>query len=361
MATAAQLRANRLNARKSTGPRTPEGKAVVAQNAVQHGLLARAALLQGEDWEEFTEFRENLVEELAPEGTLEGMLAERIVSLSWRLQRAARLQNEAYESLYLLEATSGYARRKREEMAQGRPDGPQTNADDLIGGRVLVEDFGGDKVLERILLYERRIENSLYRTMGELQRLRRMRKSEPSRAGATAEAGLPRSSTGILPVSSMGVPPMNVQGNRGRDTRGIHDRDGRATGTPNAIKRVWEPTHGRDAHATETPCGVTTNAVAVSMNVPASLANNSESAGGREPVVGATLPGRPVEAEGDCAKQSQLGADQIGANLGRNEGLHQEEYTAPAEEQSQNEGDLTLSILPFGSGQPCEAACHLPV
>ena len=84
MATAAQTRANRSNAQKSTGPRTAEGKAVVAQNAVKHGLLARAAVLQGEDWEEFTELRENLLEELSPEGRLEGLLAERIVSLSWR-------------------------------------------------------------------------------------------------------------------------------------------------------------------------------------------------------------------------------------------------------------------------------------
>ena len=41
MASVAQTIANRLNARKSTGPRTPEGKAVVSQNAVKHGLLAR--------------------------------------------------------------------------------------------------------------------------------------------------------------------------------------------------------------------------------------------------------------------------------------------------------------------------------
>jgi hypothetical protein len=42
MATDAQVAANRLNAQESTGPRTTEGKAVVAQNAVKHGLLARA-------------------------------------------------------------------------------------------------------------------------------------------------------------------------------------------------------------------------------------------------------------------------------------------------------------------------------
>jgi len=34
----AKIRANRRNARKSTGPRTRAGKAVVARNALQHGL-----------------------------------------------------------------------------------------------------------------------------------------------------------------------------------------------------------------------------------------------------------------------------------------------------------------------------------
>ena len=53
MASEARIAANRLNAQKSTGPRTAEGKAVVAQNAVKHGLLAREGLLRGEDREEY--------------------------------------------------------------------------------------------------------------------------------------------------------------------------------------------------------------------------------------------------------------------------------------------------------------------
>ena len=39
--TPALLAANRANAQKSTGPRTPEGKGQVALNALRHGLRAR--------------------------------------------------------------------------------------------------------------------------------------------------------------------------------------------------------------------------------------------------------------------------------------------------------------------------------
>jgi hypothetical protein len=38
MATAAQIAANRRNARKSTGPKTMQGKRASARNAVKHGI-----------------------------------------------------------------------------------------------------------------------------------------------------------------------------------------------------------------------------------------------------------------------------------------------------------------------------------
>jgi hypothetical protein len=39
MTSERQAEANRQNATKSTGPRTPAGKAVVALNGTKHGLL----------------------------------------------------------------------------------------------------------------------------------------------------------------------------------------------------------------------------------------------------------------------------------------------------------------------------------
>ncbi len=48
MSTEAQKLANRRNAQKSTGPRTPQGKAAVSQNAVKHGLLAAHVVITSE-------------------------------------------------------------------------------------------------------------------------------------------------------------------------------------------------------------------------------------------------------------------------------------------------------------------------
>ena len=53
MATKRQIAANRRNARKSTGPRTPDGKAQSSRNAVRHGILARNLMLVGEFRQEF--------------------------------------------------------------------------------------------------------------------------------------------------------------------------------------------------------------------------------------------------------------------------------------------------------------------
>ena len=66
MITDAKIHANRLNAQRSTGPRTPAGKARVAQNAIRHGILCDQAVLPTEDRRQFEVFRDALVGDLAP-------------------------------------------------------------------------------------------------------------------------------------------------------------------------------------------------------------------------------------------------------------------------------------------------------
>jgi hypothetical protein len=260
MVTAAQVQANRLNAQKSTGPRTPAGKEKASQNALKHGLLAREAVIQGEDLEEFELYRQWMLEELAPAGPVEALLAERVVGLSWRLRRAERLQNAAFAALdegtptpLLAAQHEEWKRLKGREWEQGISGVVDEN---LALSRVVVEDFAEARVLDRLLMYERRIESSLYRTMAELRRERQARVAaaapeEASRSEGCLAAGQESATPAKLASFSVNVAP-------GGQTREItlgrpESPAGAARGT--GCRPVVE-NHGQDAHATETAAGV---------------------------------------------------------------------------------------------------------
>jgi hypothetical protein len=87
MTSERQAEANRQNAQKSTGPRTPAGKAVVALNGIKHGLLSRESLIKGESEAELVDFGKRLRAKLAPVGELELLFADRVISTAWRLRR----------------------------------------------------------------------------------------------------------------------------------------------------------------------------------------------------------------------------------------------------------------------------------
>ena len=92
MASHKQIRANRRNAQRSTGPNTPEGKDAVRLNATKHGLRSQEVLLPGEDEEALKELDENLRAELQPVGELENLLVDGIVAAHWRLRRLRRVE-----------------------------------------------------------------------------------------------------------------------------------------------------------------------------------------------------------------------------------------------------------------------------
>jgi hypothetical protein len=90
--------ASRRNGAKSRGPKTLEGKARAARNALKHGLRAeKYVVLPEENAAEFRAHAAALIAELAPVGALESVLAERVAVAAWRLARADRIEVELFE------------------------------------------------------------------------------------------------------------------------------------------------------------------------------------------------------------------------------------------------------------------------
>ena len=89
----AALAANRANAAHSTGPRTPEGKAVSAQNSRRHGLAASSyAVVRLEDLQEVAYLKQDLVAVYQPVNSQELFALERMAVAQQTLRRAARLE-----------------------------------------------------------------------------------------------------------------------------------------------------------------------------------------------------------------------------------------------------------------------------
>ena len=84
---------NARNAARSTGPKTPAGKAISRNNAFKHGLsAAHPVLVELEDEAEFNQYHQALIDELQPVGIMELMLVDQIADSYWRRQRIINLE-----------------------------------------------------------------------------------------------------------------------------------------------------------------------------------------------------------------------------------------------------------------------------
>jgi hypothetical protein len=97
MATINQIRANRSNAKKSTGPQTSAGKAGVRFNALVHGLRAESAVIPGEDQSKFDQLLERLSAAWMPQDDMEKSLVEQIAVNQWKLARIDRSEARIHD------------------------------------------------------------------------------------------------------------------------------------------------------------------------------------------------------------------------------------------------------------------------
>lgn len=199
-ATDRRAEANRENAQWSTGPRTPTGKAASARNSLRHGLLARETVLPDEDPAAFDAFADDLLENLAPSGAVEELLAARVVDAAWRLRRAARIEDgllaahyhaaeearaQAVATRYVEDLAGPFppeiTNKLRHAAAIKRAAAARETADardDTLLGLGFARDAAEADALGKLARYEAALERSLYRALHELQRL------QAARAGA---------------------------------------------------------------------------------------------------------------------------------------------------------------------------------
>jgi len=169
MATQRQIAANRRNARRSTGPRTAQGKSISSLNAVKHGILAESLAVPGleqpEDWESF---RDTLLESLKPVGGLEELLAQKFVAAAWRLSRAERYERDAIDARVVLNHAWS--------TGNGERTGLSTTDEETVGvARRRGAQLPDFDVLMHLTRYSAFLHKQMMQTLHELQRVQAAR------------------------------------------------------------------------------------------------------------------------------------------------------------------------------------------
>jgi hypothetical protein len=193
----AKLRANRRNAKKSTGPQTEDGKSKASRNSTSHGIFCRDLLMPGEDHKMFFLLRDSYVDTFRPQNPVELHYVDQIFSATWRLRRA---QEAEY---HLHQEQVAHAREKAvAEMAEMKdPFGVRDNnamgehldwyselkprwqrlerisqiqEEEIVAPAATLAMFFREKdaAIERLSRYEQRLEQSSNRALRNLEKLR---------------------------------------------------------------------------------------------------------------------------------------------------------------------------------------------
>jgi hypothetical protein len=83
----AQLRANRENAKLSTGPTSPAGKRKVALNPMTHSFAGQTVLIAAHEEADYQKHFKDFRAEYKPKGPTEQFLVQSLAELSWSAQQ----------------------------------------------------------------------------------------------------------------------------------------------------------------------------------------------------------------------------------------------------------------------------------
>ena len=200
----ARLRANRRNARKSTGPRSAAGTAHAARNAVSHGLYCQDLILPGESRHAFLSMRLAYHADLKATDAIEFAIVERAVIAQWHLRRAQSAEADLHAAtaqrpiarinrkLARLRAELGDPRhdctdelraataRRLGRIAKQKRLRSALRDDGMPAAATLAMDFAHAWCgsLERLARHAQRLENHFYKAMRELRAHRKEKRAE---------------------------------------------------------------------------------------------------------------------------------------------------------------------------------------
>src|SRR2546423_4387110 len=164
-----RIRANRRNAKKSTGPKSAEGKRIVSRNALLHGLRSQHfPLLPYENSAEYREFEEAMERDCYPQGILQRQVVYQITQISWKLRRIPDIEAALLKFHHV---------RAHKEFEECKEDGTFNEHDTLIQPTVpelIAMQFAdpNDRPYERLEMYRMRLERGLDAATRHLERLR---------------------------------------------------------------------------------------------------------------------------------------------------------------------------------------------
>ena len=300
MATKRQIAANRRNARRSTGPKTAAGKAASSANALRHGLAAaRAVVLPDEDADAYERLRQGVIADLDPAGALQEALAQRIVVLLWRLDRAARLEAELFihgrlavqrkevvASAVRESAAAGLAAmlgeadgRRREARFQAKRAIDADIRAQAPSAQVLVERQESAKTFDRLARHEGTLQRALNRTLEDFRGLRREAAPVVAAEAAPAEAEpdpvtAPPGGAGPAARSRAAAPPAKTLYCKTKPTR-RKPLKRRANHAPAPTRRLTRPAANRASE----PSGTGTRSGPAGATAPARRQARSQASG----------------------------------------------------------------------------------
>ena len=171
MASDAQIRANRANAQKSTGARTPAGKDRSRLNATSHNITGTVSLRSGPEKAAFDAYFERLIPDFHTTTDLEYELASRVIDVMFRLARISILEGNIL-SVEISEAPSAAG---SNNAAGTNNDAAGTNnaaagIDQAIAqAKTFIRE---SRTISNLSLYEQRLSRTLRNDLATLNQLR---------------------------------------------------------------------------------------------------------------------------------------------------------------------------------------------